>query len=240
MTLGTSGKPSDTGYAPGVPVDIHLVEGVTHPGPPFNGCTDLAVAPNGDIYVADGYRNCRIHHFNAKGELVRAWGTVGSGPGEFRLPHAICRAADGRLFVADRENDRIQIFSPDGDYLDEWTDFYRPCGLALAADGTIFVAELWPVGNRSFVRNTRDTDLPSRMTVLDRDGTVITRWGGSLDQKAAPGNFIAPHSVAIDSRDDVYVGEVTYTYGIKGGLVPEDHAAHQVQKFEHAATTEAR
>jgi hypothetical protein len=242
MTLGTSGQPSDTGYVPGAPVDIHLVEGVTHPGPPFNGCTDLVIAQNGDIYVADGYHNCRIHHFNAKGELIRAWGTVGSGPGEFRLPHAICQAADGRLFVADRENDRIQIFSPDGDYLDEWNDFYRPCGLALAPDGTMFVAELWrPLGNRSFVRDTRGTDLPSRMTVLDGNGQVVTRWGDSADHKASPGNFIAPHSVAVDSRGDVYVGEVTYTFGIKAnGLDPAVVGDHQIQKFERALTAEAR
>jgi hypothetical protein len=242
MTLGIPDQPSDTGYVPGAPVSIHLVEGVTHPGPPFNGCTDLVLAPNGDIYVADGYHNCRVHQFDARGELIRSWGTVGEGPGEFRLPHAICQGADGRLFVADRENDRIQIFTPDGEYLGEWNDFNRPCGIALDAEGRMYVAELWrPLGNRSFVRDNADVDLPSRMTVLDSEGAVLDRWGDSVDDKGAAGNFIAPHAMAIDSRGDLYVGEVTYTYAIKNGLVGEELAFHQIQKFVRTPTTaEAR
>lgn len=242
LTLGIPDHPSDTGYVAGVPVAIHLVEGVTHPGPPFNGCTDLVVAPDGSLYVSDGYHNCRIHHFDASGELIRSWGTVGEGPGEFRLPHAICQGADGRIFVADRENDRIQIFTPDGEYLDEWNDFNRPCAIALDADGRMYVAELWrPVGNRSFVRDTTEIDLPSRMTVLDGDGKVLDRWGDSVDDKGAAGNFIAPHALAIDSHGDLYVGEVTYTYGIRNGFVGADLAFHQIQKFVRTPTTaEAR
>lgn len=236
LTLGTPSRPSDTGYLPGGRAEIHLVERVKYAGPPFNGCTDVAVAANGDLYVSDGYQNCCVHRFDATGRLLQSWGSVGSGPGEFRLPHALRLAADGRVFVADRENDRIQIFSPDGEYLDEWNDVVRPCGMSFGTDGRLYVVELWrQLGNRGFVADTRHVDLPSRMTVLNPDGTVLTRWGASLDDKAAPGNFIAPHSVAVDSTGSVYVGEVTYTYGIKNGLVGEDHAAHQIQKFERVA-----
>jgi sugar lactone lactonase YvrE len=236
LTLGTPGRRSDTGWVPGVPAEIHMVEGVKYPGPPFNGCTDLAIAANGDIYVSDGYQNCCVHRFDAKGNLLQSWGTVGSGPGEFRLPHALRLAADGRVFIADRENDRIQIFSPDGEYLDEWNDVVRPCGMAFDAAGRLYVGELWrQVGNRGFVSDTRDIDQPSRMTVFDPDGKVLARWGASADDKAAPGNFIAPHAVAIDSTGSVYVGEVTYTYGIGNKLVGDDHAGHQIQKFERAA-----
>lgn len=241
LTLGTPGMPSDTGYEAARAVQIHAVERVRYPGPPFNGCTDIAIAPNGDIFATDGYGNCRVHHFSSVGELLHSWGEVGSGPGQFRLPHAICISPDGRLFVADRENDRIQIFSTDGDYLGEWDNVHRPCGIAIAPDGTVFVGELWrPVGNRSFVRDNASTDLPSRMSVLTPEGAVIARWGDSADDKASAGNFIAPHSVALDSEGDLYVAEVTYTFAIRTGLVGEDHASHQIQKFQHVSITHAR
>ncbi len=79
--------------------------------------------------------------------------------------------------------------------------------------------------------DTVGTDQPGRMTLLSPSGEVLDRWGASADDKAAAGNVIAPHMVAVDSAGSVYVGEVTYTYGIKMGRVGEDHAPHQVQKF---------
>src|SRR5688572_19593750 len=96
--LGISGTPSDTGYVPG------KLDTITRPAGPFNRPTNLAVAPNGDLYISDGYGNCRIHHFSPKGELKRSWGTPGGGPGEFHLPHGIAASSDGRIWVCDREN----------------------------------------------------------------------------------------------------------------------------------------
>jgi sugar lactone lactonase YvrE len=232
LTLGLPNQPSDTGYVRGAPVSIAAVEGVKYPGPPFNGCTDSVVAPNGDIYVSDGYQNCRVHRFNSAGALLHSWGQVGSGPGEFRLPHSISLAPDGRVFVADRENDRIQIFSPDGEYLDELTDLYRPCAISVAPDGTLYVGELWrEVGNRSFVADTSAIDLPSRMTIIDNSGRLVGRFG-DIDDKTVAGSLIAPHSVVTDSAGDLYVGQVTYTYGVLRGLVSEKVAARQLVKFE--------
>jgi hypothetical protein len=237
LTLGVPGAPSDTGYRADLPVRIHNVETVTRPAGPFNGCTDIAIGPGGDIFVSDGYGNCRIHHFSASGTLLNSWGEVGSGPGEFRIPHGICLTPDGRLLVADRENDRIQIFRTDGSYLGEWDDIQRPSGLALTSRGDVVVAHLWrPADNRSFVSDTIGTDQPGRISLLSPSGELLDQWGASADDKAAEGNVIAPHFVAVDSRDSIYVGEVTYTYGVKLGRVPEDHAPHQVQKFTASRT----
>jgi DNA-binding beta-propeller fold protein YncE len=232
LTLGVLGTQADTGYRTDVPVRIHNVETVARAAGPFNGCTDVAVGPGGDIFVSDGYGNCRVHHFSPAGKLLNSWGEIGSGPGQFMLPHGICLTPDGRLLVADRENERIQVFRTDGRYLEEWPDVQRPSSIALTPQGDVVVAELWrPADNTSFVADTTGTDQPGRMSLLSPRGEVLDRWGASADDKAAAGNVIAPHMVAVDSTGSVYVGEVTYTYGIKLGRVGEDHAPHQVQKF---------
>jgi DNA-binding beta-propeller fold protein YncE len=232
LTLGVPGTQADTGYRTDVPVRIHNVETVARAAGPFNGCTDVAVGPGGDIFVSDGYGNCRVHHFSPAGKLLNSWGEIGSGPGQFMLPHGICLTPDGRLLVADRENERIQVFRTDGRYLEEWPDVQRPSSIALTPQGDVVVAELWrPADNTSFVADTAGTDQPGRMSLLSPRGEVLDRWGASADDKAAAGNVIAPHMVAVDSTGSVYVGEVTYTYGIKLGRVGEDHAPHQVQKF---------
>lgn len=233
MTLGTAHQGSDTGWTTLEPheIEISAVEAVRYPGPPFNGCTDVAIGPHGDIYVADGYRNCRIHRFDAAGELLDSWGAPGSAPGEFHLPHCIVRVGE-RLLVADRENDRIQVFDLQGTYLESWTDLQRPTAIAVdPTSGRIFVTELpRPVGNRGFVRDTRGRHEPGRLAVLAPDGTVLGGWGrvpgGDME-----GYFIAPHTVAVDRAGSVYVGEVTYTFGIKPGYVGEEYGQHVLQRF---------
>lgn len=232
MTMGVPGQASDTGYDPKPPYDVHACECIRYPGGPFNRCTNLAVAPSGELYVADGYGNCRVHRFSADGELIQSWGEIGTGPGEFHLPHGIGCDAEGRVLVCDRENDRIQVFSPDGQFLDQWTDVQRPSDLAVDADGLIYVAELWrPKGKKSFVHGEMLEDKPGRVTVLDRDGRVLDRWGGSSEHRHTPGNFIAPHAITVDSRGDVYVAEVTYSFALHPGWIDEAHAGHQLQKF---------
>lgn len=232
MTMGVPGQASDTGYDPKPPYEVHACECIRYPGGPFNRCTNLAVAPSGELYVADGYGNCRVHRFSADGTLIQSWGEIGTGPGEFHLPHGIGCDAEGRVLVCDRENDRIQIFSPDGDYLDQWTDIQRPCDLAIDADGLVYVAELWrPKGKKSFVHGEMLEDKPGRVTVLDRNGAVLDRWGGSSEHRHTPGNFIAPHAITVDSRGDVYVAEVPYSFALRPGWIDEAHAGHQLQKF---------
>ncbi len=119
-TLGTPNVASDSGYrgeSAGVDTASQL-KTITHGGPPFNRPTNLAVAGNGDLYVSDGYGNARVHRFDSGGRLLQSWGEPGTGPGQFNLPHGIAVSPDGKVFVADRENDRVQVFSPEGDYLE--------------------------------------------------------------------------------------------------------------------------
>lgn len=222
LTIGTSGVPSDTGY------DGKNLASIRRGGPPFNRPTNLAVAPDGDLYVSDGYGNARVHRFSPDGRLIQSWGEPGTGPGQFNLPHGIAVTADGRVLVADRENERIQIFSPDGRYLGAWTHVQRPAQLCIDRTGLIYVAELaWRPGQRAFTGAEYADWRPGRVTVLDPDGAVLARWGGP--DPCAPGSFCAPHGIAVDSRGDVYVAEVTYTFAGREGLVPAD--CHTFQKF---------
>ncbi len=189
MTLGTPGQPSDTGYS----VE-RGVESILRGGPPFNRCTDLAVAPNGDLYVSDGYGNSRVHRFSAGGDLLQSWGEPGTEPGQFHLPHAVCVAQDGRVFVADRENDRIQIFSPTGEFLEQWTDVQRPTGIRMDAQGWVYVSELaWLPGDRSFVQSAFNKRLPGRVTVFDSKGNVMLRLGETVAARLAHQVLGSPH-----------------------------------------------
>lgn len=221
LTLGTKGVASDTGY------DGSL-ESIVRGGPPFNRPTNLAVAPSGDLYVSDGYGNARVHRFSAGGELLGSWGEAGNGPGQFNLSHGVAVAPDGRVFVADRENDRVQIFTPEGEYLTEWTDIQRPTNIRFDRAGRAYVSELWrKLSDPSYRLGPTNEDRPGRVSVLAPDGAVLARWGGP--DRCAPGNFVAPHDICVDSHGDLYVGEVTWTFGVNRGEVPD--GCHMLQKF---------
>lgn len=234
MTLGTPGVGTDTGYARGGTPEIHHNETVARSAGPFNECTNMAIGPNGDLYVADGYGNARVHRFSPDGELKQSWGEPGTGPSQFHIPHGIWVDAEGKVIVADRENDRLQFFSPDGDYLYEWNDVQRPTAVTTDREGLIYVAELWrPVerGQGSFVHGYPESDLPGRVTVFNPTGTVVARWGASTTDRCAAGNFIAPHGICVDSHGDLYVSEVSYTFGVRPNRLHEGCDAHQLQKF---------
>jgi hypothetical protein len=227
LTLGdNSGKPSDSGY------DGSNLTTVARGAPPFNRPTNVAVAPNGDLYVSDGYGNARVHRFSPTGRLLASWGEPGTGPGQFMLPHGIAVDATGNVFVCDRESDRIQVFTAEGRFVREIIEVQRPTQIVLA-NGLMYVSELgWRAGQRSFRHGQIERDLPSRVTVLDASGVVVTRIGGP--DPCAPGSFCAAHGLAVDSHGDLYVAEVTNTIGVKAGLVPPD--CHTFQKLALAAT----
>jgi len=125
MTLGKAGVPGD--------------------GPDtFNQPSDVIVAANGDIFVADGHggnTNARIVKFSKDGKFIKTWGKKGTAPGDFDTPHALAFDSEGRLFVGDRANNRIQIFDQDGKFLDQWTQFSRPSGLYIDKNDVLYVAD---------------------------------------------------------------------------------------------------
>jgi len=100
----------------------------------FCSTTDVAFAPNGNIFIADGYRNARILEYTPQGKKVREWGAAGTGPGQFRLPHSIQVSPNGEVYVADRENGRIQRFDLEGRYQGEWSQYGKTFGLKLDGD----------------------------------------------------------------------------------------------------------
>jgi hypothetical protein len=223
LTLGT-GQPSDTGY------DGSTVPSITRAAGPFNRPTNLAVAPNGDLYVSDGYGNCRVHRFSADGSLIQSWGEPGTGAGQFNLPHGIAVLPDSRVLVADRENDRVQIFSPTGEYLSQWVDVQRPTQIFSRGDGLVYVSELqWMPGQASFVHGKADQRKPARVSVYDESGALVSRLEELDGDPCCSGSVGAPHSLAVDSEGAIYVGEVTYTFLISRGHAPE--GCHMFQKF---------
>jgi DNA-binding beta-propeller fold protein YncE len=116
--------------------------GVAGAGPDtFNGPCDVAIAPNGDIFVADGHgndTNARVVKLTKDGKFIKAWGKKGSGPGEFDTLHSIAMDSKGRIFIADRGNSRIQIFDQDGRFIDQWKQFGRPSGLFITKNDTLY------------------------------------------------------------------------------------------------------
>jgi DNA-binding beta-propeller fold protein YncE len=223
LTLGTPGRASDTGATS---IDYRTIKRASGP---FHFPTNLALNAAGDMYIADGYGNARIHKFSAKGEFLFSWGEPGCGPGQFHVPHGIAIDSKGIVFVADRENSRLQLFSPEGVYLSKWTDVARPCQVYISSDDTVYVAELgyragmWP-GTTAPSANATG----GRVSIFDRQGKLLTRWGGGMNP-TAPGDFFAPHDICLDSKGDLYVSEVTWSGGGSVGIVPAD--CHALQKF---------
>ena len=160
-------------------------------GEPFNLPTDLALGPDGEMFISDGYGNARVHKYSPSGKLLTSWGTPGTGPGEFDLPHCVWVDRRNHVMVADRQNNRIQLFTLDGEYITKWGGFLHPDDIFIDNDDIVYVAEL-----------------DQRVTILTLDGEVITQWGSERGSEV-PGEFLAyPHGIWTDSHSDLYVGEV--------------------------------
>jgi len=191
LTLGIAGKP-----APYMS------------GEPFHRCTHTALSPKGEIYVSDGYGNSRVHKYSPDGKLLMSWGEPGTGEGEFNIVHNICTDADGWVYVADRENHRVQVFDGNGKYETQWNNLHRPCGMYMpyGRQPICYIGEVGPAAAVS-----RDIpNLGPRVSIVDHQGKLIGRFG---DTPAGTelGKFLAPHGLAVDRHGDIYVGEVSWT-----------------------------
>jgi len=180
------------------------------------------------IHVSDGYGNARVHKFAPDGRLLLSWGAPGDGPGQFRVPHGIAVDSGGIVHVADRENSRIQRFSPQGEYLGEWTGVARPCQIFIDRSGDVYVAELGYLAGMWPGTTAEQGATGGRLSIFDGGGTLKARWGDGRNP-CASGDFFAPHGIWVDTRGDIYVAEVTLSAGGNRGLVPRD--CHTLQKF---------
>ena len=176
QVIGTRGVHSDTGCE-------NMGDLVPRAAGPFNYPTEMVPAPSGDLYVTDGYRNSRVHRFSADGRLIHSWGEPGkTDAGHFHLPHSVLIDGDETVYVCDRENNRIQVFSADGEFRTIWPDLRRPQDISMDADGIIYVSEGGGAG------------LSGRVSLMDKQGQVIVRWD-------APNG----HGSWVDAHGDIYL-----------------------------------
>ena len=169
--LGTRGKYSDTGCE-------EDSGKVLRSGAPFNKPSGMVNSPSGDLYVSDGYRNCRVHQFSADGQLITSWGEPGkTAPNEFHVPHDLWVDRQGTVYVCDRDNERIQVFSARGEYTAMWTDMGRATSIWMDADETVYVTELTPA-----------------LGIWDKQGNLLQRL-----------ESVASHWIFGDSHGDLYL-----------------------------------
>jgi DNA-binding beta-propeller fold protein YncE len=169
--------------------------GVSGNGPDtFHEPNAVLVAPNGNIFVADGHEpgpghNARVVKLDPNGKFILQWGSHGTGPGQFEMPHSLAMDSQGRLFVADRGNNRVQIFREDGTFLGQWPNIPGPSHFWITRDGYLWLVS--GVGNR--------------LAKFDLGGKLITYWG--MYGRPA-GWFDDPHTIDVDSSGNLYVVEV--------------------------------
>ena len=189
-------------------------------GQPFNQPTKVARDPKtGELYISDGYGNARVHKYTSDGKYLFSWGECGTDPGQFNLVHSVVLDKAGRVFVADRENHRIQIFDSKGKLLAIWNNIHRPCGLHIAGDGEelVYVGELAP----PFPFSQNYPNVGGRISIYDLKGNRLARLG-DIRAGEEPHQFLAPHGLTVDSRGDIYVGEVSWTFRGKNLSPPRE------------------
>jgi len=181
MTIGDEGSRSDTGVAQD-DYSSTTWSSVTHSGAPFNMPAGIAVNDAGEIFIADGYANARVHKFTSDGKLIMSWGDPGSGDGQFNLPHGVWIDSQGRVLVSDRENNRVQVFTQDGKFVSSWpTKLIGPALMYVDDEDIVYI----PEHNGGMV------------SVLNLEGDRLAQWG---DIK-----YRSCHGIWVDSHKDLYV-----------------------------------
>jgi DNA-binding beta-propeller fold protein YncE len=182
QTIGEKGARSDTG----VPADDFSSAAwkkVTHGGGPFNLPTDIAFAADGSMFMTDGYGNARVHKFSPDAKYLFSWGEPGTAPGQFNLPHGVWIDRRGRVLVADRENDRVQVFDQNGKLLSVWsTELIGPAFFYVDDDDVVYIPE----------------HNGGRISILTLDGERLARWGDGPVHRSC-------HGIWVDSHHDLYV-----------------------------------
>jgi hypothetical protein len=176
----------------------------------FNKPTDMAVTPAGDVFVADGYGNARVVHFDKHGQYVKEWGELGSKPGQFSTVHAIAVDSKRRLYVADRNNVRVQVFDQEGKLLDVWNNLIVPWGICITKND-----DIWVCGSSPMQWRKTDSSLgcPPKDQVFMRfnpEGKLLQLWTvpKGKDGLEQPGECNWVHAIAVDSHGDLYVGDI--------------------------------
>jgi DNA-binding beta-propeller fold protein YncE len=217
--VGTRGRGSDTG------VENGNFKTIKRGAPPFNAPSKVTVSKRGEIFVTDGYGNARIHRFSAEGKLLASWGEPGNAPGQFHLPHGVGVDDENRVYVADRENNRVQIFDTEGKVLNIWNDVKRPDGICVRGE-LVYVAEL---GHVAYIDNVffepYDNAPWSCVRVFDTKGREVTRFGGSDPWE--PGNMYSAHGANLDREGNLYIADS----GLPDGPAPEGSKRYALQKF---------
>jgi hypothetical protein len=146
-------------------------------GEPFHRCTHTALSPKGEIYVSDGYGNAKVHKYSPDGKRILSWGEPGTDEGQFNVVHNIVTDADGWVYVADRENHRVQVFDANGRYETQWVNMHRPCGLycCRGAQLRFIIGELGPGMNV----NRQHPNLGPRLTITDGKARRSRAWAAS-------------------------------------------------------------
>ena len=198
---------------------------------PFHRCTHTALCPDNNIFVSDGYGNACVHKYSPDGKLIKTFGESGTGPGQFNLVHNIVADDEGWIYVADRENHRVQVFNTEGKYETQWNNLHRPCGLFMPRGKCpiCIVGELGP----GLLVNRKYKNLGPRLSILDNNGNLISRLGGENGAGFELGQFQAPHGISLDSEGSIYVGEVSYTnWPYTYGDEPKPKYLKTLQKLE--------
>ena len=154
----------------------------------FNRPADIAFAPDGSVFIADGYGNSRVVKLDPSGKFLLAWGKKGKGIGQFNLPHSVRLDSKGLLYVGDRENDRVQVFTQEGKFVRQFGGF-APHGLFITPDDRLFVAD----------------GRAHKVMIMTLEGKILHEWG---TMGSEPGNFILPHGITVADDGAVYVAEI--------------------------------